>query len=52
VREPVGGGERELECRRIRDAGAVEIGDPDLKLLGKRLDLRRRAVDENDADVQ
>ena len=52
VREPVRGGERKLERGRVRDAGAVEIGRLDFLLLGERLDLRRRAVDEHDADVQ
>ena len=52
VREPVGGGERELERGRVRDAGAVEVGGLDFLLLGQRLDLRGRAVDEHDADVQ
>ena len=36
VREPVGGGERELERRRVGDARAVEIG-------GRRRAARRRA---------
>ena len=52
VREPVGGGERELERGRVGDARAVEVGRLDVLLLGERLDLRRRAVDEHDADVQ
>ena len=52
VRQPVRGGERELERGGVGDAGAVEIGRRDFLLLGQRLDLRRRAVDEHDADVQ
>ena len=31
---------------------AVEVGRRDLLFLGQRLDLRRRAVDQHDADVQ
>jgi hypothetical protein len=30
VREPVGGGERELECLGVRDARAVEVGGLDV----------------------
>ena len=36
----------------VGDAGAVEIGRHNFLFLGQRLDLRRRAVDEHDADVQ
>ena len=52
VGEPVGGGERELERRRIRDAGAVEVRGLDALLVGERLDLLRRTVDEHHADIQ
>src|SRR5208282_1595381 len=52
VREPVRRRQRELERGRVRDTGAVKIGGVDFLLLGERLDLRRRAVDEHDADVQ
>ena len=52
MRQPVGGGERELERGGVRDAGAVKIGRADFLFLGQRLDLRRRAMHEHDADVQ
>ncbi len=45
VREPVRGGEGELERVRVRDARAVEVGHGNFLFLGERLNLRRRAVD-------
>ena len=38
--------------RGIRHAATVEVGRLDVLFVGKRLDLRRRAVDEDDADVE
>ena len=52
VRQPVRGGQRELQRGRVRDARAVEVRGGNFLLLGEQLDLRRRAVDEHDADVQ
>ena len=52
VREAVRGGEGELERRRVGEAGAVEVRGRDAALGPERLDLRRCAVDDDDADVQ
>lgn len=52
VCQAVGGGEREFERLAVGDAGAVEIGGLDLLLLGQRLDLRRRPVNDDHADAQ
>ena len=52
VRKPVRGVERELERGRVRDARAVKIRRFHILLFAERFDLRRRAVDEHDANVQ
>ena len=52
VREPVRGGQRQIERGRVRDPAAAEIGGLDFLLVGQRLDLRGRAVDEHNPDVQ
>jgi len=52
VREPVRGGERELERDFVRDARAVEVGGFDVLFVGEQFNLRGRAVNEHHADVQ
>ena len=52
VGQSVGGSQRQIEGGGIGDAGAVEIRGLDLVVFSERPDLRRRAVDEHDADVQ
>ena len=44
--------QREIERGRVRDAGAVEVGGLNFLLVSQRLDLRGRAVNKHDADVQ
>jgi hypothetical protein len=44
VREPVRGGEREIERGRVRDAAAAEIGGLDFLLVGERLDCSTTAA--------
>ena len=41
-----------LERRRVSDAAAVEVRRLDATRLGQPGDLRRRPMDEDDADVQ
>ncbi len=52
VRQAVGPGQGELERGGIRHAAAVEVGRLDVLFVRQRLDLRGRAVDEDDADVE
>ena len=50
--QPVGGGERKVERCRIRHASPVQVRSIDPPLFRERLDLRRGAVHQDDADVQ
>jgi hypothetical protein len=52
VRQPVRGGERELERVRVRDARPVEVGSGNFLFVRKRFDLRGCAVDEHNTDVE
>ena len=52
MREPVRGGERQLERVCVRDTRAIEVGRLGVLFLAEQFDLRRRAVNEHDADVQ
>ena len=52
VREAVRRGERELECLRVSEADASEVGRLHAAFLGQRGDLRRGTVDDEHADVQ
>ena len=52
VSQAVGGRQRQLERRCIGDASAVEIRGVDVLLCRERSDLRRRAVNEHDPDIQ
>ncbi len=50
--DPCGGIQGELKCRRVGDAGAVEIGRRQSTLLGKAADLVTGPVDQRHADAQ
>ena len=52
VREPGGGRQGELERRRVRRAGAIQVTRRNPLLRGEPRDLGASAVDERDADVQ
>jgi hypothetical protein len=52
VRQPVGGGQRQVQRDGIGDPRTVEVRGDDLPFVGERSDLRRRAMDENHPDVQ
>ena len=52
MRQPVRARERQLQRVGVSHSRAFEIGGLDLEFFGQRLDLRRGAVHERDADVQ
>ena len=52
VRETVRGIDGEFQCRRVGDAGAIEVRRLDSLPFGESLNLLRRAVDQHHADVQ
>ena len=52
MRQPVRARQRQLQRVGVSHSRAFEIGRLDLEFFGQRLDLRRGAVDERDADVQ
>ncbi len=52
VRETRGRRERQLERRRVGDAGAVEVARHDAALGAEARQLRRRPVDEHDTDAE
>jgi len=52
VRQPVRRIHRDLQCGRVRDACPVAVGGRDTLLFRERLDLCRRAMDDDHADTQ
>ncbi len=52
VREPVGGGERELERGFVGDAGSVKVRGGAAGFAGQRANLGGGAMHEHDVDVQ
>ena len=52
ARQPVRGGQAEFERGFIGNAGAIEVGRRDALRCGQRLDLRRGAMHEHDANAQ
>ena len=52
MRQPVGGGQRQLQRLRIRYARAIQVRGFELAFFRQGFDLRRRAVHQHDADVQ
>jgi hypothetical protein len=52
MRQPVGGGQRQLQRGFVGDAGAVEIGRLDVLFAGQRADLRPRPMRQDHPDIE